>query len=117
VKRRGPRERLNDIRQAAEDAMAFAAGLDAAAFVALPTADRRTFRALKNALSEIGEAVKLLPPDLLARHPDIDWRGWAGLHDVVSHQYFALELPLLRPTVVDELPALLSAVTAELASS
>jgi uncharacterized protein with HEPN domain len=115
--RRGARERLEDIRAAAQDALAFAGGLDEAAFSALPVADRRTYRALKNALSEIGEAVKLLSPDLLARHPDVDWRGWAGLRDVVSHQYFGLELPRLRPTVVDELPILLLAVTRELAQA
>jgi uncharacterized protein with HEPN domain len=115
VTRRGARERLADIRAAAEDALAFVSGLDAAAFTALPEADRRTYRALKNALAEIGEAVKLLPPDLLARHPGVDWRGWAGLRDIVSHQYFGLELPRLRPAVMDELPALLAAAVAELA--
>ena len=66
------------------------------------------------ALAEIGEAVKLLPPELLGRHPGVDWRGWAGLRDLVSHQYFSLELPRLRPAVVDELPALLAAVEGEL---
>jgi uncharacterized protein with HEPN domain len=116
VRRRGTRERLEDIRAAAEDALAFTNGLDAAAFMSLPTADRRTYRALKNALTEIGAAVKRLPPDLLARHPAVDWRGWAGLHDMVSDQYFNLELPLLQPTVVDELPALLAAITAEVAN-
>jgi len=54
--------------------------------------------------------VKLLPPDLLARHPSVDWRDWAGLRDVVSHQYFSLELPRLRPTVVDELSIPLLAI-------
>jgi uncharacterized protein with HEPN domain len=116
VIRRGTRERLEDIRAAAEDALSFSAGLDAAAFVVLPETDRRTHRALKNALTEIGEAVKLLPPELLIRHPNVDWRGWAGLRDVVSHQYFNLELPLLRPTVVEELPVLLTAVRVELSS-
>ena len=80
----------------------------------LAETDRRTYRALKNTLAEIGEAVKLLPPDLLGRHPSVDWRGWAGLRDLVSHQYFSLELPRLRPTVVDELPVLLTAVEGEL---
>lgn len=117
MRRRRTRERLQDIRAAAEDALAFAAGLDAAAFALLPVADRRTYRALKNALAEIGEAAKLLPPELLARHPEVDWRGWAGLRDVVSHQYFSLELPRLHPTVVDELPALLAAIAAELAGA
>jgi uncharacterized protein with HEPN domain len=116
VRRRRTRERLEDIRAAAEDALGFASGLDEAAFAALPVVDRRTYRALKNALAEIGEAVKLLPPELLARHPDVDWRGWAGLRDVVSHQYFRLELPRLRPTVVNELPALLEAVSGDLST-
>jgi uncharacterized protein with HEPN domain len=35
---------------------------------------------------------------------------------VVSHQYFSLELRRLRPTVMDELPVLLEAVTAMLAA-
>ncbi len=116
MRRRGHRDRLNDIRVAAEDALAFAAGLDEAAFAALPHTDRRTYRALKNTLAEIGEAVKLLPPELLARHPTVDWRGWAGLRDIISHQYFSLELPRMRPTIVDELPVLLIAVSAELAA-
>lgn len=117
MKRRGARERLEDIRAAAEDALAFAGGLDEAAFAALPVADRRTYRALKNALTEIGEAVKLLPPELLARHPAVDWRGWAGLRDVVSHQYFSLQHSRLHPTVKDELPVLLLAVLGELAKA
>lgn len=112
--RRGTRERLEDIRAAAGDALAFAGELDEAAFAVLAETDRRTYRALKNALAEIGEAVKLLPPELLGRHPGVDWRGWAGLRDLVSHQYFSLELPRLRPAVVDELPALLAAVEGEL---
>ena len=114
--RRGTRERLEDICAAAQDALDFCGGLDESAFIALPTNDRRTYRALKNVLSEIGEAVKLLPPGLLVRHPDVDWRGWAGLRDVVSHQYFSLELPRLRPTIIVELPMLLKAVENELSS-
>lgn len=115
--RRGTRERLEDIGAAAQDALEFCGGLDESAFIALPTDDRRTYRALKNVLSEIGEAVKLLPPGLLVRHPDVDWRGWAGLRDVVSHQYFSLELPRLRPTIIIELPMLLEAVIKELSPS
>ena len=107
--------RLEEVRAAAEDVLAFAAGLDEAALLALPEADRRTFRALKNALAEIAERVDELPPDVLSRHPDVDWRGWAALREVVSHRRFGPELRLLRPAVADELPALLAAVEAELA--
>ncbi len=30
------------------------------------------------ALVEIGEAIKALPRDVTLRHPDVDWRGFAG---------------------------------------
>ncbi|MBV1796534.1 DUF86 domain-containing protein [Siccirubricoccus sp. G192] len=108
-------ERLADIRAAAADILSFVEGLDEAAFAALPQADRRTYRAIKNGLSEIGEAIKGLPPEILAGHREIDWRGFAGLRDIVAHQYFSLELPRLWPTVTEELPALIAAVDAELA--
>ena len=107
--------RLEDVRAAAEDVIAFVAGLDEDALSALPGADRRTFRAVKNALTEIGEGVEGLPPDLLARHPGVDWRGWAGLRGVVSNRYFGPELHRLSPAIADELPALLAAIEAELA--
>ena len=52
---------------------------------------------------------------MLARHKAIDWRGFAGLRDVVAHQYFGLELPRLWPTITDEVPVLIAAVAAEIA--
>lgn len=107
-------DRLTDIRTAAADILSFVAGLDEAAFGTLPETDRRTYRAIKNALAEIGEAIKQLPPEVLAAHREIDWRGFAGLRDIVAHQYFSVELPRLWPTVSDELPALLAAIDVEL---
>ena len=113
--RRRPADRLEDIRAAAADVIAFVAGMDEAAFTTLPSSDRRPWRALKNALAAIGEAVKDLPFDITARYPGIDWRGFAGLRDVVTHAYFGLDLPRLQPVVAEEIPALLAAVEAELA--
>jgi uncharacterized protein with HEPN domain len=117
VRHEATRGRLEGVRVAAEDILAFTAELGEADFAALPDADRRTFRALKDALIEIGEVVNELPPDLLARHPSVDWRGWAGLRDVVSQQRFGPELGRLQPAVADELPALLLAVKTELGRS
>lgn len=108
------RGELEEIRKAAEDVLAFTAELDETGIVALPDADRRTFRALKNALVEIGERVNGLPPDLLARHAAVDWRGWAGLRDVIARREFGPELHRLHPVVLDDLPALLAALGAEL---
>ena len=106
---RALRDRLADIRAAAADILAFLQGRDESAFAALPETDRRTYRAIKNALAEIGEAIKQLPPEVLAAHREIDWRGVAGPRDGVGHPNFSVQVPPLWPTVSDELPALLAA--------
>ena len=84
---RTPRERLTDIRDAARDLLEFVGTMESEAFHVLPGTDRMAHRAMKNGLVEIGEAIEALPPEVTRRHPDIDWRGFAGLRDVVSHGY------------------------------
>ena len=107
-------QRLTDIREAVRDLIDIVGAMDDAAFHVLPNADRIAYRALKNALSELGENVKALPHEVTDRHPDVDWRGFAGLRDVVAHGYFGLRQDLLWPIVRDEVPRLLASVEAEL---
>ncbi|MGA6981849.1 MAG: HepT-like ribonuclease domain-containing protein [Candidatus Sulfotelmatobacter sp.] len=107
-------ERLQDIRQAAIDLRDFIADMETAAFHALPHADRMGFRAVKNALTELGEAAKAIPEETRARYPDVDWKGFAGLRDMMAHQYFGIDTRMLLPIVRDEIPALLRAVECEL---
>jgi uncharacterized protein with HEPN domain len=107
-------ERLIDIREAARDVADIVGAMDDGAFHTLPNADRIAYRALKNALSELGEAVKALPRELTDRHPGVDWCGFAGLRDVVAHGYFGLRQDLLWPIVRDEVPQLLEAIEAEI---
>jgi uncharacterized protein with HEPN domain len=81
---RSPGERLQDMRQAAIDFRNFIADMGTAAFHALPHADRMGFRAIKNALTELGEAAKAIPEETRARHADVDWKGFAGLRDMTK---------------------------------
>ena len=111
---RTARERLIDIRDAARDLLDFVGTMESEAFHALPATDRMVHRAVKNALVEIGEAIKALPAEIAHRHPGVDWRGFAGLRDVVSHGYFGLDQERLWPVIRDEVPALLAAVQKEL---
>jgi uncharacterized protein with HEPN domain len=108
-------DRLQDIHDAAVDLRDFVAEMETQAFHDLPHADRMGFRAVKNALAELGEAVKALPADLRKRHPNVDWRGFAGLRDQVAHNYHGLSTGTLRPICRREVPQLLAAVEAELA--
>ena len=114
---RDQKARLSDIRAAIRDLQTFVRGLSEGEFLKLPETDQKTYRAIKNALSEIGEAIKELPPAIFEAHPGIDWRGFAALRDVIAHQYFQLKLHRLWPTLADEVPNLLTAIEAELAKS
>ena len=111
---RAPRDRLIDIRDAARDLLDFVGTIESDAFHILPATDRLAHRAIKNALMEIGEAIKTLPPEISLRHPGVDWRGFAGLRDVVAHGYFGLDQQKLWPVIHDEVPALLAAIELEL---
>jgi uncharacterized protein with HEPN domain len=107
-------ELLREISQAAQDVVDYTDGMNSDAFLDLPSKDGKTFRAIKNALAEIGEAVKNLPPEVKEKHPSIDWRGLSGLRDVVAHQYHRLDMEMLGLVVSEELPALIEASESEL---
>ncbi len=57
--------------------------------------DQRTFDAVVRRFEIIGEAVKLLSPELTQREPAIPWRQIAGFRDVLAHAYFAVEASIV----------------------
>ena len=111
---RREKDRLEDILEAIGDVEEFVAEYDAESFAASPQDDRKTFRAVMACLSAIGEAVKGLPDELRGRHPNVDWKGFAGLRDIVAHQYFRVHPEFVWKTIADELPALKAAAETEI---
>ena len=107
-------QRLVDIREAAADLRDFVEDMQSETFHALPHADRMGYRAIKNALAELGEAIKALPQEICERHPEVDWKGFSGLRDVVAHQYFGIDTRRLLPIIKVEIPRLLAAIDIEL---
>ena len=88
------------------------AGMDEAAFHG---ADEPTLAALAWWFLVIGEAVKALPQDVKARHPAVDWRGFARFRDVLAHQYFRIEPVWFWDAITtSNWPSLRAAVAAEL---
>lgn len=102
---------IADIEAACAAATAVAGGLDAEAIARLAAEDDLRFRALKNALTEIGEAIRMMPATVLARHPDLPWRDYIGLRNVVTHQYFGLSSAVLSAVVNNDVPRLAQTMT------
>lgn len=65
-------------------------------------------------LAVIGEAVKALPDDFKTAHPQVPWPSIAGLRNVVVHEYFRVNLDLIRDIVSESLAQLADAVAADL---
>lgn len=63
--------------------------------------------AFERAMEIIGEAVKRLPEDLRAQHPEVPWRQIAGMRDRLSHGYDSVDYELLCNAVRDDVPQLL----------
>ena len=72
--------------------------------------DGLVFDAVRLRLIEIGEAVKLLDPKLVASEPDVKWSDAAGMRDWLAHYYFDTSRAVVEATVMEDLPPLEAAV-------
>lgn len=73
--------------------------------------DGLVFDAVRVRLIEIGEAVKAIDAELLAKEPDIPWIDVAEMRDQLAHRYFDTAHSIVRATVTEELPPLVAAVS------
>ncbi len=63
-------------------------------------------------LGIIGEAVKNLPMTFRSKHPDVPWKQIAGMRDILTHQYFDVDLVLTWKVVKHELPSIKKRISA-----
>lgn len=66
--------------------------------------------AFERVMEILGESVKRLPAELIAKYPAVDWRGISGMRDRVSHGYDAIDYGLLWQAVETRVPPLLTTV-------
>lgn len=67
-------------------------------------ADEMMKRAVARSLEIIGEAAKNLSPALRKRYPEVDWRGMAGLRDVLIHKYFGVNWRIVWDVLQNKIP-------------
>jgi len=68
--------------------------------------DRKTQDAVVRRIEIIGEAVKNLPADYKKKHKEIKWREIAGMRDILTHEYFGIDLNIVWRTVKKDIPQL-----------
>ncbi|MDV2481642.1 DUF86 domain-containing protein [Methanoculleus sp. Wushi-C6] len=77
--------------------------------------NRRLERAgIKRMLTILGEAAKMVSPELRAEHPEIPWREAAGMRDKIVHHYFGVDYEAVFLTLRDDLPLLEQGIRAVL---
>lgn len=90
---------LDDILEAIHQIQTYLADQDEEAF----TKDRKTQDAVIRNLEIIGEAVGKLPEQIQKDEPEIDWRKITGLRNILIHEYFGINLPIIWDVVQNKL--------------
>ncbi len=93
---------LEDILEATRKARRYARGMSAKKLAK----DAKTLDAVIRNLEIIGEAVKNVPDEIRSKYPDADWKKIAGLRDILIHQYFGIDVEIIRDIVRNKLPVL-----------
>jgi len=101
-----PREwrlRIEDIIEAAEAILEFTEGLDYESFVD----DKKTVDASIRNFEVIGEAARHIPQELRTRYDDIPWTEMCAMRNILSHEYFGIDLSIIWKTIRTDLPLIL----------
>ena len=68
-------------------------------------------KAVVQSLMVIGEAANQMDSDFSAEHPEIDWKGMAGLRHRLIHGYFAINYGMVWEIITYNIPELHEKIT------
>jgi uncharacterized protein with HEPN domain len=72
--------------------------------------DRKTYSAVIREFEIIGEAVGKLPEELRVTRPDVEWQDIKDFRNLLSHEYFGVDLEIVWKIIEDDLPVLMAAI-------
>ncbi len=106
MSKRDPRLYCEDILESGSAILDFVEGLSFEDFCD----DRKTYSAVIREFEIIGEAVGKLPKSFRERRPDVEWQDIKDFRNLLSHEYFGVDLEIVWKIIEDDLPALMDAV-------
>jgi len=72
--------------------------------------DRKTYSAVIREFEIIGEAVDKLPDDVKQKYRDVEWQDIKDFRNLLTHEYFGVDLEILWKVIQDDLPGLMKIV-------
>lgn len=96
---------LDDILGAVERIREYVRGMDYRMF----TGDLKTQDAVIRNLEIIGEAARHLPVEMTEKAPTIEWPKITGLRNILTHEYFGVNLPIVWDVIQNKLEPLAEA--------
>lgn len=102
--------RLQHMRDAAQEAIAFASGKTQSDL----DTDRMRTLALTRCFEIIGEAAVAVSPETRDAHPHIPWRTLIAMRNRLIHAYMSVDTAILLSTAHNDLPPLINTLSAML---
>src|SRR5699024_7755634 len=102
---RDPAQRIADALEAIERCQRYVTALDGRPEVVEMAED-----AIERNLQIIGEAVNHLPEEITGAHPEVPWPQVRGFRNILVHQYFGVDVDVVRDVVETHLPPLAEAL-------
>ena len=96
---RDSRQYFEDIVEAIARIQSYVSDMDEGTF----SADMKTQDAVLRNLGVIGEAVGRLPQDIDTVAPEVEWRKIRALRNILVHEYFGINLPIVWDIVQNKL--------------
>ena len=106
MSKRDPRLYFGDILESGGAILDFVEGLSFEDFCD----DRKTYSAVIREFEIIGEAVAKLPESYRKRSPDVEWQDIKDFRNLLTHEYFGVDLEIVWNVIEDDLPVLMRAV-------
>lgn len=95
---------VQDILDASKDIIEYTAEMEFEDF----TKDKKTIQASVYNLLVIGEAAKRVSIEIREEYPHVNWKGMAGMRDVIIHNYSGIQLEIVWKTIKEEIPPLVA---------